>query len=121
MRTMNLKGHLLVTALLSCLMFLVGTSGVFAHPPVTLYNAAGSAITQTAGPDDLTAAYSAKKSCGTCHDYDSIEQHSYHAQIGANQFVGWAPWNPNSSNPFKKGVAAKGKNWVQSPGHLGKW
>jgi len=121
MRTMNLKGHLMITALLTCLAFLVGAGGVFAHPPVTLVNSAGTDIAVTAGVDDLTAAYSAKLSCGTCHDYDSIEQHSYHAQIGANQFVGWAPWNPNSPNAFKKGVAAKGKNWVQSPGHLGKW
>ncbi len=117
MRTMKFKGHMMITALLTTLMFLVG-SNVFAHPPVTLQNHAGDDLAVTAG---LSAAYSAKQTCGECHTYDSIEQHSYHAQIGANQWQGWAPWNPNSSSSFKSGVAAKGKNWVQSPGHLGKW
>ena len=123
MRTINLKGHTLIMALLTGLMFLVGVGNVFAaHPPVPLRNFMGTAIAVTANPDDMTSAYSAQTTCGGCHDYDSIEQHSYHAQIGANQWVGWSPWNPtDSASAFKRGVGAKGKNWVQSPGHLGKW
>ena len=118
MRTMNFKGQLLITALLTTMMFLVGSSCVFAHPEVTLKNFADGNIPYAAG---LQPAYSAKATCGGCHTYDKIEQHSYHAQIGANQFWGWNQFNPDSPNKFKTGVGSKGKNWVQSPGHLGKW
>ena len=118
MRT-TIKRHPLTMALLTGLMVLVGFAGsAFAHDPVTLRNFSGAPLAAGVVPQ---AAYSAKATCGLCHDYDKIEQHSYHAQIGANQWQGWSPWNPNSASAFKRGVAAKGKNWVQSPGHLGKW
>ena len=111
------KQYRLHIALLSCLAVMVGMIGVSfaAHPNVTLRDASGP-IAVGSG-----AAYSPKATCGGCHDYASIEQHSYHAQIGANQWMGWNNFNPNSASSFKRGVAAKGKSWVQSPGHLGKW
>lgn len=119
MRTTHSKGYTLTMALLTSLIFLVAFAGsVFAHPSVPLRDYNDNLIPATGG---LKAAYSAKNTCGGCHHYDQIEQHSYHAQLGANQWVGWNPFNPDSPNAYKSGVAAKGKNWVQSPGHLGKW
>ncbi len=114
------KGHALQMALLTCLAMIFGLAGsTFAqHPPVDLLDGNGQPVPAITG---AAPAYSAAETCGGCHHYDEIEQHSYHAQIGANQMVGWAAWNPNSPSKFKKGVAAKGKNWVQSPGHVGKW
>ena len=112
------KQYRLHIALLSCLAILVSMAGVSfaAHPNVTLKAASGSAI--AVGGSD---AYSPKQTCGGCHDYDSIEKHSYHALIGSNELKGWMAYNPNSSDKYKKGVATKGKSWVQSPGHVGKW
>ncbi len=68
-------------------------------------------------------AYSAKKTCGTaaCHDYNIIERHSTHAQLGANGIDGWSPWNPDSKNPDVKGCNYMGKEWTQTYGHTGKW
>lgn len=121
MRTTLFKGRALQMALLTCLAFVFGLAGsAFAqHPTVDLYDGEGQPVPFVDGGP--APAYSAKWTCGSCHTYELIEQHSYHAQIGANQMVGWAAWNPNSGSAFKKGVAAKGKNWVQSPGHVGKW
>ncbi len=115
------KGHALQIALLTCLAFIFGLAGsaLAQHPTVQLYDGIGNTVPFVDGGP--APAYSAKNTCGGCHVYANIEQHSYHAQIGANQMVGWAAWNPNSPSKFKKGVAAKGKNWVQSPGHVGKW
>lgn len=119
MRTMNPKGRTLALALLTSLMFVVGFVGsVFAHPSVPLRDYNDDLIPAGSG---LQAAYSAQTTCGGCHHYDEIEQHSYHAQLGANQWMGWNLFNPDSPNTYKNGVAAKGKNWVQSPGHVGKW
>ena len=111
------KQYRLHIALLSCLAVMVGMIGVSfaAHPPVTLRDASGPIAV---GSD---AAYSPKATCGGCHNYDSIEQHSYHALIGSNELKGFNPFNPNSSDKYKSGVATKGKSWVQSPGHVGKW
>jgi len=105
-------------ALMTCLAVMLGMAGVSfaAHPNVTLKDAGGTAIA-VGGTD----AYSPKQTCGNCHDYDSIEQHSYHAQIGANELKGYNAFNPNETDKYLKGVATKGKSWVQSPGHVGKW
>ncbi|AAR36618.1 cytochrome C [Geobacter sulfurreducens] len=102
-----------------------------AHKDIVLKNAAGSAIKAT----DTVNAFSIKNTCfGTagCHgdtnaggtlrfSYDDIERHSYHAQLGANEIRGWNPWNPDSADAFRKGAGPVGKNWVQSPGHVGSW
>lgn len=120
MRTMSFKGKTLQLALLACLAFMLGLAGsaLAQHPQIDLLDASGTPIPATGG---LQPAYSSAQTCGGCHHYNQIEQHSYHSQIGANQWMGWNNFNPNSGNSFKKGVAAKGKSWVQSPGHLGKW
>lgn len=118
------KLHLAVIACLAVLFSLAGVSFAMTHTKaVTLYDAAGSPI-MAADADPITGAlpaYSAEWSCGSCHTYANIEEHSYHAQLGANEQVGWASFNPNHTNPYLSGVAAKGKSWVQSPGHVGKW
>jgi len=121
MKKQNKKQRLLT--LVSCLAVILGMAGTAAaHPSVKLKDADGNYITELLnGP-----AYSINMSCGLnqaayCHDPGTIEKHSYHAQLGANQQVGFAPFNPNSSNSYLSGVATKGKSWVQSPGHVGKW
>ena len=111
------KQYKVQIALIACLAVLLGMAGVsFAHYGVVLKDSAGNLI-----PEGGTAAYSPKQTCGECHQYDLIEQHSYHAQIGANELKGWMAYNPNSPDKYKKGAATKGKSWVQSPGHVGKW
>ncbi len=111
-------------AFLTCLVLILGMTGSAIamdwHWDVKLRDSNGDTIPYNA--DGTPApAYSAKQTCGACHNYELMERNSYHAQLGNNQMVGWAAWNPNSPSKFKSGVAAKGKNWVQSPGHVGKW
>ncbi len=111
------------------LIFLMVSLAMAAMPPehanIVLRGPDGTPLT-----DGSTTAFSMKETCGACHgsgtgimaySYDDIEKHSFHAQLAANQIKGWNPWNPDSPDKFKKGPAAKGKNWVQSPGHVGKW
>lgn len=125
MRTMFIKRHVLKIAMLTCLTLVVGLAGVAfgAHPPITLRDFDGTPLDYTAidAANGVGMAYSSKATCGLCHEYDMIEKHSYHAQIGANEWKGWDSFNPDHSDKYLKGPAAKGKNWVQSPGHLGKW
>jgi hypothetical protein len=89
-----------------------------AHNGIILRDAAGAPIAAGATTNN---AFSTKGTCGQCHDYDAIEKHSYHAQLGANEQRGWNPFNANSSDKYVSGPATKGKPWVQSPGHVGKW
>ena len=108
------KNGLLVSALTTAVL-LVGSQAFADHPgEIPLLDAAGDPIGLT-GTEDV--AYSAKKTCGACHDYDGIERHSFHAQLGANQHLGW---NAHNYGNWNSG-ATKGKPWVQSPGHVGKW
>lgn len=108
-----------VTLLLTaCLIFgLIGT-GFAAHVPIPLLDADGNPIATPDPAGTVAPAFSVKTTCGACHgdkvtypqllSYDEIENHSYHAQLGANQLAEW-----NSANP---------KPWgQQSPGHFGKW
>ncbi len=107
------------------------------HVKIYLRDADGNVLTK----DDLYGenatqpnAFSMKTTCGFCHNgtdrdgdgvalgatlvsVDAIEKHSYHAQLGANQFWGWNAFETGNTSS----TAAKGKNWVQSPGHVGKW
>lgn len=115
MKTQRIGYKLL--ALLSCIAMLGIAGNAFAlHPAVPLYDKDAGPVTVANG-----AAISSKMTCGWCHDYDNIEQHSYHSLLGSNELKGWMAYNPNSSDKYKKGVATKGKSWVQSPGHVGKW
>lgn len=102
---------ILLTAGLTTAALLVGTQAFALHTDnIPLLNAAGTAI-------GAGEAYSAKETCGACHDYNAIEAHSFHAQLGANEHKGW---NPNAYGNMNS-VASKGKPWVQSTGHVGKW
>lgn len=103
----------IVASFVATAALLAGSQAFAAHNPITLRDSSGNAITA----NGTAAAYSAKKTCGSCHDYDAIERHSYHAQLGANQHLGWDPFKLGNKNS----VAFKKKPWVQSPGHVGKW
>ena len=122
MRKKSFKTNKRWVALLAATALVFGLAGfAAAHPEIPLRDVDGAVITPPANEGDLQPAYSAKATCGFCHDYDQVEQHSYHTQLAANQFFGWNIWNPDSPNAYKNGAAPKGKNWVQSPGHFGKW
>lgn len=120
------QSGLLVTSLTAAALLVASSHALsFTHDGVALRDADGDLIMSvdngdgTRGIPASAPAYSAQKTCGAagCHDYKAIERHSYHAQLGANQHMGW--------NPYKNGTwnseAANGKPWVQSPGHTGKW
>ncbi|MFH1216775.1 MAG: cytochrome C [Pseudomonadota bacterium] len=115
------QSGLLVTSLTAAALLVASSHAqAYSHNGVTLRDASGAAIAAPGGVVPAVApAYSAERTCGAagCHDYKAIERHSFHAQLGANQHMGW--------NPYKNGTwnseAANGKPWVQSPGHTGKW
>lgn len=100
------------------------------HQTIVLKDPAGAPITAATAAN----AFSIKTTCfGAvgCHgdatatgtnkfSYDDIERHSYHAQLGANEFRGWNPANPDG-DAYRAGAGPTGKNWVQSPGHVGSW
>ncbi len=108
MRINLYKGQALKMALVTCLAFLLGLTGsaLAQHPTVDLLDANGQPVPAV---DGLAPAYSSTRTCGGCHTYANIEQHSYHAQIGANQFFGWNNFNPNSPNKFKKRRCCQGQ------------
>jgi hypothetical protein len=106
------KTVMLATAFATATLMFVGQAFA-AHPQnITLKDSLGNEIL-----DGDTTAYSAKQTCGFCHDYDAIERHSFHSQLGANQHKGWDAFKYGNWNS----VADKSKPWVQSPGHVGKW
>ncbi len=102
------------------------------HSGMVLRDRAGVAIT----PATKNNAFSMQGTCSFCHNgttmntktpptalktYAQIEQHNFHAQLGANEFRGFNPYNPDSTDAWRAGAAAPGKSWVQSPGHFGSW
>ena len=109
------------------------------HSAIVLKDPAGTAIVRNA--DGSAKAFSMKTTCFTagCHGsagtgkaaltYTQIEQHSYHAQLGANEIRGFNPFNIDAWNQdvnptgdkWRAGAGPQGKNWVQSPGHVGSW
>lgn len=129
------------SAVLPAAALLVGLAGGTAlaynasHNDIVLKDAAGSVITSLTGN-----AYSVKKTCFDtvgCHGtgstgtlkltYDELERHSYHAMNGSNELRGFNAPNPDgvlpdgSADPFRRGATPQGKNWVQSPAHIGSW
>lgn len=105
----------LLASTVAAAVLMTGSQALAGHDlAIDLKGPDGVVITSLSGD-----AYSPQATCGTsgCHDYDAIERHSFHAQLGANQHKGW--------NAFKNGqwnsVGCKSKPWVQSPGHVGKW
>ncbi|MBI4792887.1 MAG: hypothetical protein HY789_09240 [Deltaproteobacteria bacterium] len=121
------QSGLLVASLTTTALLLTSAQvQAYSHDGVALRDATGALImsvdTNADGVREIPAsapAYSAGKTCGAsgCHDYKAIERHSYHAQLGANQHMGWNPYRNGTWNS----EAANGKPWVQSPGHTGKW
>ena len=122
----------------SCAALLGVSAGVAfavvpAHKAILLKDAAGLAITKDPATGSAKA-FSMKNTCftGGCHGqtgtgsvlnytYDDIEKHSYHAQLGANEIRGFNPFNIDSTDAWRTGAGPQGKNWVQSPGHVGSW
>ncbi|MCK5192224.1 MAG: hypothetical protein KAQ71_00340 [Desulfobulbaceae bacterium] len=103
----------MVVSVLTTAALLIGTQAFAAHGvAITLMDATGNPI-----PTGSSVAYSANQTCGACHDYDAIERHSYHAQLGANEHTGFNSWTYGNM----PSVASKGKTWIMSTGHLGKW
>ncbi|MCM2356887.1 MAG: cytochrome C [Geobacteraceae bacterium] len=105
-----------------------------AHDNIVLKDAGGNNITMSGAGN----AYSVQTTCFTasCHGtgsgslaftYDQMEKHNYHAMNGSNEVRGFNAWNPDGvlpngdADPLRRGVATQGKNWVQSPGHVGNW
>ena len=136
-------GGILLTSTVLLFMMMAGnalavTDSVYVHDQIILRGPDGNAIPYP-GDCTPTTAFSAKETCGACHDgtagatgacgrvllsYDQIERHAYHAQMSANEFVGWNTYNANAVglfSKFRKSGTPKGKNWVQSLGHFGKW
>jgi len=120
------QSGLLVTSLTTAaLLFASAQAQAYTHNNVALRDASGDLIMSTDNGDGTRSvpaaapAFSSEKTCGAagCHDYKAIERHSYHAQLGANQYMGWNAWGQGNWNS----IATKGKPWVQSPGHVGKW
>jgi hypothetical protein len=109
------KSYLFGSAL-ALTTLLVGSQALANHPSdIYLRDHTGKVIMTGGSGDDL--AFSSKGTCGHCHEYEKIEAHSYHSQLTANQHFGWNAWKYGNWNS----TATKGKPWVQSPGHVGKW
>jgi len=106
----------IVGSVVTTAALLIGSSAFALHTqPIPLLDAAGLPVTVSGASDKV--AYSAKKTCGACHDYNKIERHSLHAQLAANEHKGWDPWKYGNMNS----TAAQNKPWVQAPGHVGAW
>lgn len=127
-----------VIAAVSCLALLGAAAGTALaspndHTAIVLKDPAGTAISKNA--DGSAKAFSMKTTCfgaAGCHGgagasgkavytYNDIEQHSYHAQLGANEVRGYNPFNIDSTDKWRTSPGPVGKNWVQSPGHVGSW
>ncbi|GAW65449.1 cytochrome C [Geoanaerobacter pelophilus] len=98
------------------------------HDSIVLRDRDGAALTA----DKHNNAFSMQGTCGACHNgstvnnkkllsYAEIERHNYHASLGQNELRGFNPFNADSTDAWRRGAAAPGKSWVQSPGHVGSW
>jgi hypothetical protein len=121
----KLRGAVLLSTMSLVLGLLVGNAfaDLSVHGNIILRGPDGAPITSADGVVDgvtVANAYSAKATCGACHDYDAIEQHSYHTQLASNEHYGWDPMNPDGDD-WEKGAGPKGKAWVQGQGHVGAW
>jgi thiosulfate reductase cytochrome b subunit len=72
------------------------------HPTYALLDENGENVL------DNGRAVSTLQTCGACHDTAFIEQHSYHSDLGLEDFS--AP-----------GAVSGGRSWDSSPGLFGKW
>lgn len=104
------------TIVTTAALLLIGSSAYALHTdPIPLLDAAGGPVTVGGAADKV--AYSAKQTCGACHDYNKIERHSFHAQLAGNEHKGWDPLKYGNMNS----TAPANKPWVQGPGHVGAW
>ncbi len=72
------------------------------HPLIRLLDEKGASVLDSGQPVSLM------KSCGACHDAESIAQHNYHAQVGLDE--------------FRAGKSAgSGRPWDQGPGLFGRF
>ena len=116
LKTLRIATTLSMATLLVGFVFGSVAFAAYDHSAVPLLKADGTSVDLTS--DDN--AYSSKKTCGACHDYDSIEQHSYHTQLASNEHYGWNPMNPDGDK-WEAGAGPAGKAWVQGQGHVGAW
>lgn len=72
------------------------------HPTFEILDEAGQNVLLSGKP------VSTMKTCGTCHDTDFIEQHSYHAWVGLDEM-----FSPGQKDGFRE--------WDTSTGYFGKW
>jgi hypothetical protein len=116
LKTLRIATTLSMATLLVGFVFGSVAFAAYDHSAVPLLKADGTSVDLTS--DDN--AYSSKETCGACHDYDSIEQHSYHTQLASNEYYGWDPMNPDG-DVWEAGAGPQGKSWVQGQGHVGAW
>lgn len=72
------------------------------HPDIELLDADGAPVLSSGQP------VSTLQTCGSCHDTQFIVEHSFHAQVGLDEYT--AP-----------GQTEGGHVWDTSPGTFGKW
>ncbi len=72
------------------------------HPTFALLDESGENVLESGG------AVSTMNTCGQCHDTDFIAGHSFHADVGLNEFS-------------PEGGAAGGQSWDLSAGYFGNW
>ena len=72
------------------------------HPTFPLLDANGGSVLETGQP------VSTMQTCGSCHDAEFIVSHSFHADVGLNEFG-------------PAGEVENGRVWDSSPGLFGKW
>ena len=93
-------GLTITASLLLVADFPVAAQGSPLHPTFPLLDENGDHVLDSGQP------VSTMKTCGTCHDTDFIEQHSFHAEVGLNSY----------SADFEGGYS-----WDTSPGYFGRW
>ena len=72
------------------------------HPTFPILDKDGANVLNSGNP------VSTMQTCGSCHDADFIVTHSFHADVGLNEFT-------------TAGETANGRVWDSSPGLFGKW
>ena len=97
---------LLFSTFFFCFPFVSSASETVDHPPIVLLDSEGNEIAS-----ESSVPYSPKKTCGECHDYDTITN-AYHFQQGRTDADGRiiVQDSLDSKNP-----------WLISRGMYGKW
>jgi hypothetical protein len=124
-----------VTALvwMALLAFLASAGSAFAHPAVQLLDRDGNPIvSQLSNADTFVAAngtvykagpaYSPKKTCGKCHDYNAITR-AYHFRegVGPNGEILSDQWSDKNNDGTLYKYLANAYGHLLSPGQYGAW